>query len=61
MKGVRWGMRLAVRIALLPAIGFSVLALKAGMPASIMLLLGILATALLLKRRYRRRRQVMGC
>jgi hypothetical protein len=60
MKDVRRGMRRAVRIALLPAIGFSILALKVGMPASIILLMGTLAAALLLKRRYRRR-QVMGC
>ena len=59
--GANETLRLAVRIALLPAIGFSILALKVGMPASIMLLLGTLATALLLKRRYRRRKQVMGC
>jgi hypothetical protein len=49
-------LRIAVRIALLPAIGFSLLALKVGMPGSLGLLLATLGVAVLVRRRYARGR-----
>jgi hypothetical protein len=49
-------LRIAVRMALLPAIGFSLLALKVGVPGSLGLLLAMLCVAVLVKRRYTRGR-----